>query len=82
MQELLDVLPSSEAIRDFLNSPSTWTQIGVLLAGFLVAKLIGHWVQPRLRNMTQPGSIAEGVSRTAVRSGALALVPLLLWLCR
>ena len=80
MQELFDVLPSSEAIHDFLNSPSTWVQVGVFLAGFLVAKLVGIWVQPRLRSMTQPGSIVEGVSRTAVRSGALALVPLLLWL--
>jgi len=80
MQELLDVLPSSEVIRDFLNAPSTWMQVGVFVAGFLVAKLIGAWVQPRLHSMTQPGAIVEGVSRTAVRSGALALVPLLLWL--
>jgi small-conductance mechanosensitive channel len=80
MQDLLDVLPSSEVIRDFLNSPSTWMQVGIFVAGFLVAKLIGYWVLPRLRNMTQPGVIVEGVSRTAVRTGALALVPLLLWL--
>jgi small-conductance mechanosensitive channel len=79
MQELLDVLPSSEAIRDFLNSPSTWLQIGVFVAGFLVVKLIAHWLLPRLQTITQPGVI-EGMRRTAVRSGALALVPLLLWL--
>ncbi len=79
MQELLDVLPSSEAIRDFLNSPSTWLQIGVFLAGFLVVKLIAHWLLPRLQSITRPGVI-EGMRRTAVRSGALALVPLLLWL--
>jgi small-conductance mechanosensitive channel len=80
MQDLLDVLPSSEVIRDFLNSPSTWMQVGIFVAGFLVAKLIGYWVLPRLRSMTQPGVIVEGMSRTAVRTGALALVPLLLWL--
>jgi small-conductance mechanosensitive channel len=79
MDELLVVLPSSEAIRDFLNSPSTWLQIGVFLAGFLVVKLIAHWLLPRLQIITQPGVI-EGMRRTAVRSGALALVPLLLWL--
>lgn len=79
MDELLVVLPSSEAIRDFLNSPSTWLQIGVFLAGFLVVKLIAHWLLPRLQIITQPGVI-EGVRRTAVRSGTLALVPLLLWL--
>jgi small-conductance mechanosensitive channel len=79
MQELLDVLPSSEAIRDFLNSPSTWLQIGVFLAGFLVVKLIAHWLLPRLEALIQPG-VFEGMRRTAMRSGTLALVPLLLWL--
>jgi hypothetical protein len=79
MQELLDVLPSSEAIRDFLNSSSTWLQIGVFVAGFLVVKLIAHWLLPRLQTITQPGVI-EGMRRTAMRSGTLALVPLLLWL--
>ncbi|MEW6331471.1 MAG: mechanosensitive ion channel domain-containing protein [Pseudomonadota bacterium] len=79
MDELLVVLPSSEAIRDFLNSPSTWLQAGVFVAGFLVVKLIALWLLPRLQTITRPGVIA-GVSRTAVRSGALAFVPLLLWL--
>jgi small-conductance mechanosensitive channel len=79
MDELLVVLPSSEAIRDFLNSPSTWLQAGVFVAGFLLVKLIAHWLLPRLQSITRPGVIA-GVSRTAVRSGALAFVPLLLWL--
>lgn len=79
MQELLDVFPARELIRDFLNSPSTWLQAGVFVAGFLVVKLIAHWLQPRLQIMIQPGVI-EGVRRTAVRSGTLALVPLILWL--
>lgn len=79
MQELLDVLPSSEAIREFLNAPSTWLQAGVFVAGFLVVKLISLWLLPRLQNITRPGVIL-GVGRTAVRSGTLAFVPLLLWL--
>ena len=79
MQELLEVIPSREAIRVFLNSSSTWLQLGVFAIGFLVAKLIAGWWQPRLQTIAQPGVI-EGVRRTAVRSGALALVPLLLWL--
>ena len=79
MQDLLDALPSSETIRDFLNSPSTWWQIGIFLAGLLLAKLIGDRLLPWLQSVTQAGGIA-GVRRTAVRSGALALVPLLLWL--
>lgn len=79
MQELLEIIPSREAVRVFLNSSSTWLQLGVFVTGVLVAKLIASWLQPRLQTMTQPGAI-EGMRRTAVRSGALALVPLLLWL--
>ena len=79
MQDLLEVIPSREVIRVFLNSPATWLQLGIFVAGFLVAKLIAHWLQPRLQTIARPGVI-EGVGRTAVRSGALALVPLLLWL--
>src|SRR3972149_2244590 len=79
MQDLLDALPSSETIRDFLNAPSTWWQIGIFLAGLLLAKLIGDRLLPRLQSAAEAGGI-EGMRRTAVRSGALALVPLLLWL--
>ncbi len=78
MQDLLDALPASETIRDFLNSTSTWVQIGVFLAGLLAAKLIGSWLQRHLQAMAKPG--VEGVGRTAVRTGALGLVPVLLWL--
>lgn len=80
MQDLLDALPSVETIRDFLNSPSTWAQVGIFITGLLLAKLIGFWLQPRLQTITQPGGLDEGIGRTAVRTGALALVPLLLWL--
>lgn len=76
----MDVLPSSEAIRYFLNSSSTWYQVGVFITGLFFAKLIGSRLQPRLHTITRPGVIEEGVGRTAVRTGALALVPLLLWL--
>jgi small-conductance mechanosensitive channel len=79
MQDLLEALPSSATIRDFLNSPFTWWQIGIFLVGLLLAKLIGDWLLPRLQSVTKAGGI-EGMRRTAVRSGALALVPLLLWL--
>ncbi|MCR4347612.1 MAG: mechanosensitive ion channel [Sulfuricaulis sp.] len=80
MQELLEIIPSREAIRVFLNSSSTWLQVGVFTAGFLVVKLLSNWLQPRLQTMIQPGALDEGMRRTAVRSGALALVPLMLWL--
>ncbi len=79
MQDLLEALPSSAAIRDFLNSPYTWWQIGLFLAGLLIAKLIGDKLLPRLQSATEAGGV-EGMRRTAMRTGALALVPLLLWL--
>jgi small-conductance mechanosensitive channel len=79
MQELLDILPSSTAIREFLNSRSTWWQAGVFLMGLFTANLLGSWLQERLQTVTPP-SADEGVTRTAVRTGALALVPVLLWL--
>jgi small-conductance mechanosensitive channel len=79
MQDLLEALPSNATIRDFLNSPFTWWQIGIFLAGLLIAKLIADRLLPRLQSVTEAGVI-EGMGRTAVRSGALALVPLLLWL--
>ena len=79
MEELLTILPSSATIRDFLNSPSTWWQAGIFLLGLFTANLLGSWLQERLRTMT-PTRADEGVTRTAVRTGTLALVPLLLWL--
>lgn len=66
-------------MRAFLNSPATWLQLGIFAAGFLIARSIARWLQPRLQTMIQPGVI-EGVRRTAMRTGVLALVPLLLWL--
>ncbi|MGE5242288.1 MAG: mechanosensitive ion channel family protein [Bacteroidota bacterium] len=79
MQDWFDLLPSSAVIRDFLNSPSTWSQAGIILAGLLLAVFIGGWLQRRLQALAQPGAM-EGVGRTAVRTGALGLIPLLLWL--
>ena len=66
-------------MREFLNSPLTWLQAGIFLAGLLIAKLFGAWIEPRLQTITKPGVI-EGFSRIVVRTGALAIVPLLLWL--
>ncbi len=79
MQELLDSFPSSVEIRDFLNLTSTWWQVGILLAGMLLAKLIGSGLQKYFQTLVQTG-IKDGIGRTALRTAMLALVPLLLWL--
>jgi small-conductance mechanosensitive channel len=79
MPEFFQGFPSAETIREFLNSPVTWVQFGIFLAGLLITKLFGVWIEPRLQTITKPGVI-EGFGRIVVRTGALALVPLLLWL--
>jgi small-conductance mechanosensitive channel len=79
MPELFQGFPDADTMREFLNSPITWLQAGIFLAGLLIAKLFGAWIEPRLQTITKPGVI-EGFSRIVVRTGALAIVPLLLWL--
>jgi small-conductance mechanosensitive channel len=79
MQTLLDTLSARDWLRGFFGSPDTWWQIGIFLAGGLLAWLGGSWLQIRLQKLTQPGVVGE-VRRTAMRTGLLALIPLILWL--
>ena len=79
MHELLDTLPTGQIIREFLNAPETWLQVGVFAVGLIVAIWLGGWLQQRLQPVTEPGVIA-GVGRTAVRTWVLGIVPLTLWL--
>lgn len=64
---------------DLLSAPSTWQQLAVVTAGFLAALLAGHFLQRRLQPLVQPG-VVTGIGRTAMRTGILALIPLLWWL--
>jgi small-conductance mechanosensitive channel len=75
----MDTLPSQETLLAFLRSPATWWQLAILAASAAVAWFLGGWLQQRLTPVIRPGAVAEG-PRTAVRTGALALVPLILWL--
>ncbi len=77
--QVFEAFPSTAEIRDFLNLTSTWWQVGILLAGMLLAKLIGSGLQKYFQTLVQTG-IKEGIGRTALRTAMLALVPLLLWL--
>jgi small-conductance mechanosensitive channel len=79
MQELLPLLPSREAVAGFFQSPGTWRQLAVVATGALLAWFGSRLIRQRLAPAVQPGAIA-GVGRTAVRTGLLALTPLLLWL--
>ena len=74
----LSIFYSAEDLRDFLSSPSTWRQIGIFVVGLLAAWLSGRWCQKRLLPVIQPGVFSEG-RRTAMRTGALGVIPLILW---
>ena len=79
MPELFEALPSIEELKYILTLASTWWQIGVLISGILLALLIGQWLQPRLQPAIEPGGVS-GLRRTAMRTGMLVTVPLILWL--
>ena len=78
MQELHDLLPTRAWWRAFLSSPDTSWQFGIFLVGALATWALGRYLRNRLGPVIQPGGVT-GVSRTAVRTGALALIPVLLW---
>ena len=70
------LLASAHAL---LAQPSIWWQLATVAGSFLLAWLLGHLLQQRLKPIVQPGVIT-GVSRTAMRTGIHALVPILWWL--
>lgn len=74
-----DILPSGAWWRAFVSAPDTWWQIGILLFGSLATWILGRYLRRHLEPVIQPGRV-KGMGRTAVRTGALALIPALLWL--
>ena len=74
--DLQDLVASA---GDLLSAASTWRQLAVITAAFLAALLAGHFLQRRLQPLVQPGGVT-GLGRTAMRTGILALIPLLWWL--
>ena len=79
MPELFEALPSVAELQYALTLPATWWQIGILISGIVLALLIGQWLQRRLQPSIEPGG-ASGLRRTAMRTGMLVTVPLILWL--
>jgi small-conductance mechanosensitive channel len=79
MSELAELLPSWATILAWSQQPHTLRQAATLAVGILVAWLLGTYLQSRMQPIIRPGVIAEG-PRTAVRTGTLAMIPLLLWL--
>ena len=79
MDTLTDLLDLAASAGVLLSAPSTWWQLVVAAAGFLIALLTGHFLQQRLQPLVNPGGVT-GIGRTAMRTGILALIPLLWWL--
>jgi small-conductance mechanosensitive channel len=79
MSELFASIPSLDELKYSLTLVSTWRQIGVLVSGLLVALLVGQWLQRRMQPAIQPGAATE-LKRTAMRTGVLVTIPLILWI--
>ena len=79
MPDLFEALPSVAELQYALTLVATWWQVGILVSGILLALLIGQWLQRRLQPAIEPGG-ASGLRRTAMRTGMLVTVPLILWL--
>jgi small-conductance mechanosensitive channel len=79
MNELLEQFTTWETTHALLSSPAFWRQMLVLGVAAVLAWLIGGWMQKRLTPVIRPGVVGES-TRTAMRSGVLALVPLIMWL--
>jgi small-conductance mechanosensitive channel len=73
--DLQDLVASAGVL---LSAPSTWRQLVMVAAGLLIALLTGQFLQQRLQPLVRPGGVT-GVGRTAMRTGILALIPLLWW---
>jgi small-conductance mechanosensitive channel len=79
MNTLTDVEALIDAARTLLAEPGTWWQLTLVAGSFLLSLLAGHLLQKRMQPMVQSGTVA-GVGRTAIRTGALAIIPLIWWL--
>jgi small-conductance mechanosensitive channel len=79
MDTLADLLDLAASAGVLLSAPSTWRQLAIAAAAFIVALLTGHFLQQRLQPMVSPGGVT-GLGRIAMRTGMLALIPLLWWL--
>ncbi|MDF2140427.1 mechanosensitive ion channel domain-containing protein [Paenirhodobacter sp. CAU 1674] len=75
---LLDLAqPWLTTAEDWLTSPAAWSQFALLVASWLLARLVAGRLAPRLTELIAPKPEARGVMAT-VRLWALRLLPLLL----
>lgn len=63
-----------------LHAPAFHWQVGIVLSGILFAYLVGRHLNLRLQYAVYPGALPDGLARTAMRTGMLATIPMILWL--
>jgi small-conductance mechanosensitive channel len=67
-------------VRTLLHTPIVQWQLAILASGGLLAFGFGPWLQKQLQPAVHPKAVSDGLRRTAMRTGMLATVPLILWL--
>ncbi len=72
-------MPFAQDMIYTFTQTSTWWQAAVLLAGVVAAVLIGARLQNQLQPAIKPGTVT-GIRRTAMRTGVLVTIPLILWI--
>lgn len=71
--------PTVADIWLLLRQESTQWQLAIIITGLLMALLTGQRVQRRLTPVIQPG-VTHGLTRMAMRTGVLAMIPLIWWM--
>jgi len=78
MPQPFDFMPTLQETIYVLTRAATWWQVAILLGGALTSLLIGQRLQNHLQPAIRPGTIS-GIRRTAMRTGILVMIPLILW---
>lgn len=79
MNSFTDLDSIIDMAHALLADSATWWQLVIVVTGFVLALLTGHFLQRRLQPIVRPGAVT-GLGRTAMRTGILALIPLIWWL--
>lgn len=66
-----------EMARDWLVSPAAWSQFALLVAAWLLARLLARVAEPKLRRLIEPPERKTGLTATA-RRFVLRFLPLLM----
>lgn len=68
------------SLEALLHAPAFHWQVAIIVSGILFAYLVGRRLNRKLQPAVHPGALPDGPVRTAVRTGLLATIPMILWL--